>query len=85
MHAALERFFSELRADPDADLDLLQQFEDAMAALYWDADEDALSQEFYDGAVSIAKDQKLSYADKCRAMLNLMKSVSTFGRKPPAG
>jgi hypothetical protein len=85
MHAALDRFFQELRADPNADLELVQEFEDAMAALYWDADEDALSQEFYDGAVLIAKDQKLSYADRCRIMLDLMKSVSASWRKPPDG
>jgi hypothetical protein len=83
MHAALERFFSELRADPLADTALLQEFEDAMA-LYWNADVDALSQEFYDGAVSIAQDQKLSYVDRCRAMLDLMKSISASRRPPDA-
>ncbi len=85
MHAALDRFFEELRADPLLDAALLQEFEAAMAALYWDADENALSQEFYDGAVSIAKDQNLSYADRCRAMLDLMKSISASWRKPPDG
>jgi hypothetical protein len=82
MHAALDRFFEELRADPDADAALLQEFEDAMAALYWDADENASSQDFYDDVVSIAGNQRLTYTERCRLMLDLMKLISKSMRPP---
>jgi hypothetical protein len=82
LHAALERFFDELRADPLADATLVQEYEDAMAGLYLDADENASSQELYDLAVSIAEDSDLTHSERCVVMHGLMKSVLSHMRPP---
>jgi hypothetical protein len=80
MDAALERFFDELRADPHSDPALAQAYEDAMADRYLDANENALSQELYDHAHSIAENSEPTSAEQCDAMYKLMRSVICWPR-----
>jgi hypothetical protein len=51
-----------------------------MADRYLDADENALSQELYDHALSIAENSEPTSAEQCDAMYKLMRSVICWPR-----